>query len=235
MFGGNSDHVHLINPKSRPVLMFRWIVFLLAAGYMIYRIVLDADYQMPGGPFRFLTIWALCLSFFVASRQLAFSEGRSSLLWSRTVMVTCVLNALVVAIYWRLFLTNPSLVNSNGPPVWYLEYYLHLVGPLLQWIDALVIFGAFQRWWRAVPGLIVAFFAYVLWIELFVSPNNDFPVGPDATGFPYPFLNAMTFDERAAFYAMTAVQMIGVLIAFAALAWVIRRLMTRSVPSQEAP
>ena len=229
------EHTHLIDPKSKPVLFYRWIVFLLAAGYMLYQIVIAADYLFPGGPCRFLTIWALCMSFFVASRQLAFTEGRSSLLWSRMVMVTCVINARVVALYWRLYFTDPALVTSNGPPVWHQEYYLHLMGPVLQWIDALFIFGAFTRWWRAIPGLVAVFLGYVLWIELFVSRFNSFPVGSVTAGFPYPFLNSLTLDGRLAFYGMTAVQAVIVLGIFALIGWSVRWVMTRHARPQAAP
>ena len=46
---------------------------------------------------------------------------------------------MVVILYWKLFFEDPMSVN-NRPPVWHQEYYLHAVGPLLQWIDALVVF-----------------------------------------------------------------------------------------------
>ena len=48
------------------VTLYRWAVFLLAGFYLIWMLLIDADYSNPGGPFRFLTIWALLLSFFVA-------------------------------------------------------------------------------------------------------------------------------------------------------------------------
>ena len=47
-----------MNIQARPVLVYRWGVFLLAAGYSIYQIA-KAEYSNPGGPFRFLTIWVL--------------------------------------------------------------------------------------------------------------------------------------------------------------------------------
>ena len=56
-----------------PVRIFRWIVFALAAFYAV-RFMVVGPWDNPGGPFRFLTIWALFCSFFVASRLLAITE-----------------------------------------------------------------------------------------------------------------------------------------------------------------
>jgi hypothetical protein len=55
--------------------------------------------------------------------------------------VAAVLNAMVVFLYWRLYFEDSSLVNGGNPPVWHQEYYLHLAGPILQWIDAVFILG----------------------------------------------------------------------------------------------
>ena len=71
MFG----HAGQMEIRSRPVLYYRWVVFLLAAGYCLYQMLFGA-WSGPGGPFRYLTIWALFLSFYAASRMLARSEGR---------------------------------------------------------------------------------------------------------------------------------------------------------------
>lgn len=196
---------YLRDPHRRGVILWRWAVFLLAAGYCLYQLVIAADYGPPGGPFRFLTIWALVMSFWSASRMLAISERRTEADWSAWVAVTAVVNALVVLLYWRLWFQDPALVNSRGPVVWHQEYYLHLLGPVLQWTDALFVHGAFRRVWRAALGLCAVICGYIAWIELFVSPLNDFPYGREATGFPYPFLNNLAFEGRLEFYATTAV------------------------------
>lgn len=212
------------DPHARGVIGWRWAVFLLAAGYCLYEIALRADYGAPGGPFRFLTIWALCLSFWSASRMLAVSERRSEGDWSTLVAVTAVANALVVLLYWRLWFEDPALVQSRGPIVWWREYYLHALGPLLQWIDALFVFGGIGRLWRPAIGLGVLIAGYIAWIEMFVSRFNDLPVGSVATGFPYPFLNNLDFSGRAEFYATTAVTGFVFLGLFGAAAWGTRRL-----------
>lgn len=212
-----------LDPYRRGVIAWRWAVFLLAAGYCIYQLVIDADYSQPGGPFRFLTIWALVMSFWSASRMLAISERRTDTDWPAWVAVTAVVNALVVLLYWRLWFQDPALVNSNGPVVWHQEYYLHLVGPVLQWIDAVFVYGAIRALWRPALGLAAVIAAYIVWIEFFVSPLNDFPYGDEATGFPYPFLNNLTFDGRVEFYLTTTVTGFVFLGLFGSAAWGMRR------------
>ena len=212
-----------VDPHSRPVLIYRWVVFLLAAGFTLRQVVFAADYSDPGGPFRYLTIWALLLSFFSASRMLAFSERRSTRTWPNLVAVTAAVNALVVIMYWRLYLQDPALVNSGPPLPWWLDYYLHGLGPLLQWIDALFLYGAFRRPLRAVPWLIGLTVLYVAWIEGVVGPTNAAPVGLVTDGLPYPFLNAMLPQERLSFYTVTGASGLVLLAGFTALAWIIRR------------
>ncbi len=222
-----------VNQHATGVLVFRWCVFLLAGGYTLYQI-LSGDYSSPAGPFRFLTIWALLLSFFVASRNLAYTEHRSDRIWSRTVMVTAVVNAMVVALYWRLFFIDPSLVNGSKTPVWHQEFYLHLVGPVLQWIDAMIILGAFRHWWRAILPLLAVVLAYVFWGEFVLRPLSDAPVGTVTSGLPYPFLNSMTGADRVAFYAKTMGQVLAMLMVFAAIAWGIRAIRSRHARLQVA-
>ena len=215
---------YLMDPHARGVLWWRWAVFLIAAGYCVYQIVLTADYAPPGGPFRFLTIWALVMSFWAASRMLAISERRTTASWSAWVAVTAVVNALVVLLYWRLWFQDPALVQGRGPIPWHQEYYLHLAGPVLQWIDALFVYGAIRRIWRPAIGLLALIVGYIAWIELFVSPLNDFPYGRVTTGFPYPFLNNLPFDARLEFYVTTGITGFVFLGLFGLAAWLIRRI-----------
>ncbi|MDJ1008532.1 MAG: hypothetical protein QNJ13_11980 [Paracoccaceae bacterium] len=214
---------YLIDPHHRGVILWRWTVFLLAAGYCLYQLVLGANYDPPGGPFRFLTIWALVMSFWAASRMLAISERRTERSWSAWVGATAVVNALVVLLYWRLWFEDPALVNAGAPVIWHQEYYLHLLGPVLQWVDALFVYGALRRLWQ--PALLLAgvMVAYIVWIEAFVSRSNDFPYGDAATGFPYPFLNDLSFDGRLDFYLTTAATGFVFLGLFGGTAWLIRR------------
>ena len=224
-----------VDPHARWVLLFRWGVFLLGAGFVLRQLVITADYGHAGGPFRFLTIWALLLSFFCASRMLALTERRSTRLWPRLVMVAAVANGLTVLMYWRLWLQDPALVNSGDPlPLW-VDYYLHGVGPLLQWIDAIFIYGAFKRPLRAVVPFLGLTCAYLAWVEIFVHPMNEFPVGPVTEGLPYPFLNAMELPERLEFYGITATTGLVILGVLAAIAWAARRVQPSAARRAASP
>lgn len=215
---------------SRSVLLFRWIVFLLAAGYCLHQLI-DGKWTGPGGPFRYLTIWALFLSFYAASRMLALSEHRITRPHQVTAMCASVLNVMVVFLYWRLYFTDPALVNGDGPIVWWLEYYLHLLGPALQIADALFVGRVFQRAWRALLPLLTLIAAYVAWSELFVQRFNAKPVGDVTSGLPYPFLNSMEWPERAVFYAMNAGTAMVLLLVFAVIAAVLARVLRPQVPA----
>lgn len=208
---------------AKPVLIYRWVVFLLAAGYCVYQIT-TSDYTNPGGPFRFLTIWALILSFFSASRMLALSEHRITRNHRVTAMCASVLNAMVVFLYWKLYFNDPALVNGDGAIVWHQEYYLHGLGPALQIFDALIIARAFTRPLRAVLPLLTIILAYVVWAELFVQRFNETPFGSVTSGLPYPFLNSLELPGRALFYGSNAAVAVALLAGFAALMWFIDRL-----------
>lgn len=205
------------------VRLFRWALFLLNAGYVLRHFVLVANYAGAGGPFRYLTFWGLLFSFAAASAMLAMTLGRSKRDWSTLVAVTAVVNALVVFLYWRLYFIDPSLVNGGAPGAWYDEYYLHLAGPVLQWVDAAFLFGAFRRIWPAFLALLATMAGYVVWAELFVGPFNDKPVGSVTNGLPYPFLNDMVLGERMGFYVTTSVTGIVLLGVFWLVSWGARR------------
>ncbi len=213
----------LADPHGRSVLLFRWFVFLLAAFFCLRQLVFTADYSEPGGPFRFLTIWALLLNFLCASRMLALTERRSAWLWPRLIAVAVVVNGLVVFLYWRLWLQDPDLVNARDPlPMW-VSIYLHGIGAALQWFDALVLYGAFRRPLQAVPPFLALVGAYVAWAELFVGPANELPIGRVTDGLPYPFLNNMDLNARLMFYGRTALMGLGLLAAVSGVAFIVRR------------
>ncbi len=205
------------------VLIYRWIVFLLAAGYCL-RMVFFSDYDQFGGPFRFLTVWALFASFFCASRMIALMEGRSDNRWDGFVGMTSVLNAMVCFLYWRLYFADPASVTRDGElGQFYLEAYLHALGPLLQWIDATFIHRSFTHVWRSLTWLCGTIIVYVLWIELLVQRFATKPVGEVTTGLSYPFLNNLELPARLTFYGMNLAIGAAVLFVFAGIAWLVRR------------
>ena len=117
-----------MNTQSHYVFFIRWCIYGLAGGFCIYEIFLGS-WNGFGGPFRYLTIWALFLSFYSSNRMLALSRSRTIRSHQITAICASVLNVMVVYLYWKLYFTDPSLVNSDGPSVWYREYYLHGLGP----------------------------------------------------------------------------------------------------------
>lgn len=216
---------------AKPVLLFRWVTFLLAGGYCLYQ-VMSADYSSPGGPFRFLTIWALFLSFYAASRMLALSEHRIHRDHHRTAMIAAVVNVMVVFLYWRLFFTDPALVNGSGHIPWHQQYYLHLLGPALQIIDAVFIARVFKKPMRAAAPLVGFVVTYLLWAELFVGPQNSAPIGTVTSGLPYPFLNSLEFSERLVFYGTNVFAALVVLAVFGLISVVLSRQRNRTTPEE---
>ncbi|PRY93378.1 FAR-17a/AIG1-like protein [Hasllibacter halocynthiae] len=181
--------------------LWRLGVFLLAAGFWLYQFATQemADF---GWQFRFLTVWALTLSMLSGWFVLRVSLGWSDSPHRTLMAATAVINAMVVLLYWRLYLENPEQVNGTTalPPVQ--EWYLHALGPALQWVEALVLTRAFTRLPSSALAVLGVVAAYVLWIELAVQPLNEVPGGAVTTGLPYPFLNDMEVQARLAFYGM---------------------------------
>lgn len=191
---------------ARPaVLRYRQVVFVLALGYWIYQFhqMLDPTRGF-GWQFRYLTIWALTASLLSAFAVLRLSMGWTDRRPDTLASVAAVMNALVVYLYWKLWFDDPSSVNGDGPIAWWQEYYLHALGPLLQWFDALFLLGSFRRVMPVLGVLACIVLAYVGWAELLVRPLNARPLGEVTSGLPYPFLNNMEFAARSVFYGGTA-------------------------------
>ncbi|MEM8980256.1 MAG: hypothetical protein AAGD04_12280 [Pseudomonadota bacterium] len=220
-----------MNARLTPTLIFRWIVFLLAGFYCVI-MVTTSEYDGFGGPFRFLTIWALFLSFFVASRHIARMEARSTRRWEGLVAATAVVNFMVVFLYWKLFLEDPASVTRNGElgALWK-ELYLHGLGPVLMWIDALFLHRGWRKVLPSVAWLTGIVATYLAWGELVLSPLNDTPIGSVTSGLPYPFLNSLEFPERLVFYASNIALALAVLAVFTLLG----RLLARVLPGPGAP
>lgn len=207
----------------RPALVFRWIAFLLAAGYCI-RTLFFGGWDGFGGPFRYLTIWALFCSFFAFSRMMAIEEGRSDRRWDGFVCMTAVINTMVVFLYWRLYFADATSVTDGGElRAWVLELYLHGLGPLLQVIDTIFVHRSYRRLTASIAWLVGLIATYVLWVELFVQQYNDSPEGSVTSGLSYPFLNNLELSERAVFYASNLAVGIVVLLIYAAITWAVRR------------
>ena len=205
------------------VLSYRILVFSSALFYMIY-ILIVSDWTQPGGPSRYLTVWGLFFSLLISWRVLQNSRGRGNNRWDVFVSSSAIINAMVVFLYWKLFFENPMSVTTNGQlDVWWREYYMHLVGPVLMWIDALFINRVFQKVKKTILWLTGTITTYIVWIEFVVRPLNDSPVGKATNGLPYPFLNHLFLFDRLSFYVVNFIVAMMFLALFTIIAQVFRR------------
>lgn len=193
---------------------FSLIAFVLALGYSIYQFTTQ-DGGNFGWQFRYLTIWGLTAAMVAHYLLWRSRTTGTAMTYHGFIAGTAVLNIMVMFLYWRLYFIDPRLVNGDNTPVWFQEYYLHLLGPLIIVFDALFLSQAFQRPLRGVMSIIVLCLAYIGWSEVLVGPMNDTPVGDVTSGLPYPFLNDMDMMGRAAFYGTT----IATALVFFALSW----------------
>ena len=201
------------------ILVYRSAVLFLTVFYLIYT-VLAGDWLSFGGPWRYLTVWALTFSSFVALHVFRKALGHQVRSLDGLIAATAVINAMVVMLYWRLYFADPFSVTPDGQlGVWWREYYMHAVGPLLMWIDAVFINRVFRRIWDGLVVLIFVFIAYVIWIEFFVQRFNDLPSGGVTNGLPYRFLNSMVFGDRIGFYVTNLAVGIVFLSLFSGLAF----------------
>lgn len=203
-----------VDPHARWVLVFRWVVFLLAAAAVIRQIVLTGDYSSAGGPFKYLTNWALLLSFFCASRMLALTERRSDRLWLNAVCVTAVVNVMTVYLYWSFRLDDPAQIDTGRRLPIAVDMYLHLAGPMLQCLDSVFLHRAFRFPGQATIWLLAAIATYLTLIERVVAPASITPYGSATSGLPYPFLNNLDTSDRLWFYLEMSFAAVVVLLAF---------------------
>ncbi len=179
---------------------FRIVVFLLTVFYSLEQFV-DLDPDTFGWQFRYLTIWTLTANMIVAFQMLRLSYEKTTQRWESFVSLVVVMNMAVVVQYWRLYLMDPLNVSPAEGTLWWKEYYLHALGPVLMWIDAFFILGVFSRLKPVFLAAIVLGIAYPAWCELVLHHMNEKPVGSVTAGLPYPFLNNMEFGTRMFFYA----------------------------------
>jgi len=198
----------MLNFSSNFILRYRLVCFLLSVGYFVYQFA-AANYENFGIQFRYLTIWGLTGA--MVSSYLLYRSKRNNLpeTYRAFVSAVAVLNAMVVFLYWKLYFIDPSLVNYSGSIVWFQEYYLHALGPLLIIFDALFFNRSFLQIRNGALTIVGMCLLYVLWTEALTAPLNSIPEGSVTGGLPYPFLNNMVFTERLSFYATTTLTGLG--------------------------
>ena len=206
------------------IRLYRIGVLALAVFYFAEQFVSVEDWSEYGWQFRFLTIWGLTLSLFSAFFMWRLTTGTSRDRHEVFASVTVVVNGLLVFLYWKIYLTDPFLFYEDGiPSAWWREYYLHALGPLLQWIDAFFFLGVFRPLKAIAFRIVGVILAYICWIELVIAPLNSTPTGTVTSGLPYLFLNSMQIGARMMFYAQTAFMTALFLFGGVILAWVLRR------------
>lgn len=205
-------------------LIFRLVVFALAVFYAGRMLVAHSLITEPFGPFRWLTYWANLAALVCAWAMLQRSRGISTRRLDGLVSATAVIGAMVVYLFWSLYFAEAGSVAADGLGPWWQEAYYHAGGPVLVWIDALILLRAFRAPLAAIAWLLGIMGAWLAFIELAVQPLNNTPSGSVTSGLPYPFLNNMTLDERLPFYATNVVFGLAVLAVFTGIAWTIRRL-----------
>ena len=194
--------------------LWRLGVFLLAAGFWAYEFTVQ-DLADFGWQFRFLGIWALSLSLVSGALALRLSLVPGAEPPETFFTVTAAVNAACVVMFWRFWLADPGTVTTGEMTPAQL-WYLHGLGPALQWIEVLVLSRGARRIAAPVGWIAAVAVLYVLWIEGGVRPLNEIPGGLVTTGLPYPLLNDMEIAARLSLYAQAAI----VGIAFgAAFAW----------------
>ena len=190
------------------ILRYRFVCLLLSIGYFLYQFA-EADYENFGVQFRYLTIWGLTGA--MIATWLLYRTKRNGLPEMHLAFVSAisVLNAMVVFLYWKLYFIDPSLVNYSGSIVWFQEYYLHVLGPLLIILDALFFNNSFTQIKNGLLTILGICLLYIFWTESLTGPLNNTPEGSVTSGLPYPFLNDMVFSKRVGFYATTILTGLG--------------------------
>jgi len=124
------------------ILRYRLVCLILSVGYFSYQFT-EANYDNFGIQFRYLTIWGLTAA--MVATWLLYKSTHKGLPESYLpfVSATAVLNAMVVFLYWKLYFIDPSLVNYLGSIVWFQDYYLHILGPVLIILDAFLFNNSF--------------------------------------------------------------------------------------------
>mgnify|MGYP003840182271 CR=1 FL=1 len=205
--------------NHRFILRYRLVCLVLSFGYFVYQFT-GVNFDNFGIHFRYLTIWGLTGA--MLATWLLYRNKRNGLpeAYLAFVSAVAVLNAMVVFLYWKLYFIDPGLVNYSGSIVWFQEYYLHALGPLLIIFDALFFNRSFQQIRNGALAIVGMCLLYVLWTEAVTAPLNFTPEGSVTSGLPYPFLNNMVFMERLSFYATTTLTGLG----FYFLGWLLMKI-----------
>ncbi len=153
-----------------------------------------------GKQYRYFTLWSLLANFMAVlflnlSLRFTFFDQTKPF-----IAISSMMGLFTIILYWGLFFIDPNLVNYADERLdFFREIYLHFVGPALLFFDAFILKKAFTHFKKIIPYAFIINFGYFGWLELFVEPNSDFPVGKITAGLPYPFMNDMLLEHRLIF------------------------------------
>ena len=99
---------------SPTVTYFRWTIFLLALGFWFYQFT-QTSLDAFGWQFRFLTIWGLTANLVVSWMMLRLVLGKSTKTYNPLVSATVVLGAIVVFMYWKLWIHQSGFGEFERP------------------------------------------------------------------------------------------------------------------------
>jgi hypothetical protein len=185
-----------------PIGVWRLAVLVLATGFWAHQFTLQ-DLADFGWQFRYLSIWALTIGVISSAAALLSSTDPDAGAADTVVLLAAALAATQAICYWvlrsdeRVGMATAGIVDASIRSL-----FLHVALPILLWIEAIFLTRATRGALGAAAWLVVVLACYMLWIEAAVAPLNPSPAGAMRTGLPYPFLNDMTPDVRAALYVV---------------------------------
>ena len=157
--------------RYKVLIYFRGSCFTIATLYWFYQFHV-ANYNGFGIHFRYLTIWGLTGNVIVTGLLLRQTLTEQTEKYFAAVSSVCVLNVLVVFLYWRLYFIDPKLVNYSGNIVWFQEYYLHLLGPLFLFLDSLLVNRSFRQFRLGIIQALLLSFSYAVSYTHLTLPTN---------------------------------------------------------------
>lgn len=188
-----------------PLGVWRLGVLLLAAGFWAHQFALQ-DLAVFGWQFRYLTVWALTLGLVAGALTFRSSLAPGAGASDSLLLVAAALAGMQAILYWAIRLEDPEALRAAGAAGGPLGVaYLHVVMPVLVWVETVFLSKAARGALAAACWLIVTLAAYMLWIEAAVAPLNVTPAGLVTAGLPYPFLNEMTQGARGMLYLQAAI------------------------------
>lgn len=190
--------------------IYRWALLLFTATVWVW-CFREARLAEFGWQFRLLEVWAATAGAISAVLVLRVVLGWSRSRHAAFVGAVAALNAVVIALH-----LGPLGVLAPPDPRWH-ALSLHLVLPLSQIADALLVVRAFGRLRGAVAWALGIAVGYVAWLELAVRPLNASAEG--LGGLPYPPLDAMSSSDRLGVYAAVTAFGLAVLPGL----WVLQR------------